>query len=226
VHTQPQADSLVGRRSRNARLTSLSLAKALGKTLAERMRSTDVSAWQKAAELAEYKAYLKGIGQPHSTRDLARLVGLPATRIGEQLTIAGELDSTSLARYAVTPEDLLETEHRSLLRVAKLPHYLREKPIRDLAKSPVHPATVPGGAAAIRESRRAMVFSRLREEGQLLIEIPAPIVSLSPGEAGDYLDEFLPALAHLAELVKGANRSHYIGLAGNGGIIIYLAPAA
>jgi hypothetical protein len=204
----------------------MSLAKALGKTLAERMRSPDVSAWQKAAELAEYQSYLRSTGQPHSTRDLARLLETPATRIGERLTIASELDVASLARYGITPDDLVDAEHRAVLRVAKLPHYLREKPIRDLTRAPQQPANAVTAVGTIREGRRSTIYSRLREEGQLLIEIPAPIVSLSQSEARNYLDEFLPALAHLAELVKGANRSHYIGLAGNGGIIIYLAPAA
>jgi hypothetical protein len=203
----------------------VSLAKALGKTLAERMQSKDVSAWQKAAELAEFQAYLRGAGQPHSTRDLARLLNLPATRISEQLTIAAELDPESLGRYGLTPDDLLDAEHRAVLRVAKLPHYLREKPIRALARAPQEPAETVRGAATLREGRRSMIYGKLRDEGQLLIEIPAPIVSLSQSEARNYLDEVLPAFAHLAEIVKGANRSHYIGLAGNGGIIIYLAPA-
>lgn len=204
----------------------VSLAQALGTTLAERMRRQDVSAWQKAADLAEYRAYLKSVGQPHSTRDLARLVEVPHTRVAEQLTIAAELDPGSLARYGISPEELTDAEHRALLRVAKLPHYLREKPARELAK-PGAMVSIPGGTSgpSARESRRANIFAKLRDEGQFLIDIPSPIVSLSQGEARNYLDEFLPALAHLAEIVKGGDRSHYIGLAGNGGIVIYLAPA-
>jgi hypothetical protein len=203
----------------------LSLATAISKTLAERLRSASVPAWQKAAELAEFRAYLKGIGQPHSTRDLARRLERPATRVGELLTIATELTSESLARYGLSSDDLVDAEHRSLLRVAKLPHYLREKPIRERVGPPRRPADALAGTAAVREGRRSTVYQRLGEEGQLLIDIPAPIVTLTQSEARNYLDEFLPALAHLAELVKGANRSHYIGLAGNGGIIIYLAPS-
>lgn len=205
----------------------MSLAQALGQTLAERMRRPDVSAWQKAADLAEYQAYLRSVGQPHSTRDLAKLLEIPQTRVAEQLTIAGELDASSLARYGVSPEDLTDAEHRALLRIAKLPHYLREKPVREMAKPAAAGALREGaGRTTVREVRRSNIFAKLRDEGQFLIDIPSPIVSLSQGEARNYLDEFLPALAHLAEIVKGANRSHYIGLAGNGGIVIYLAPAA
>jgi hypothetical protein len=205
----------------------VSLAHALGKAMVERMRCQDLSAWQKAADLAEYRAYLKSVGRPHSTRDLAKLVELPQTRVAEQLTIAVELDAHSLARYGISPEELTEAEHRALLRIAKLPHYLRERPVRELAKPTA--VVAPRGdtrGATVRESRRSSVFAKLRDEGQLLIDIPSPIVSLSQVEARNYLDEFLPALAHLAEIVMGAKRSHYIGLAGNGGIVIYLAPAA
>jgi hypothetical protein len=191
------------------------------------MHRKDVSAWQKAAELAEFQTYLRSAGQPHSTRDLAKLLEIPATRVTEQLTIATALDPGSLARYGVTAEELTDAEHRALLRIAKLPHYLRDKPIRDLAR-PAAVVAVRAGAsgATVRENRRSHAFAKLRDEGHLLIDIPPPIASLSQGEAREYLDELLPAFAHLAEIVKGANRSHYIGLAGNGGIILYLAPAA
>jgi hypothetical protein len=205
----------------------VSLAEALQKTVAERMHRSDVSPWQKASDVAEYQAYLKSVGRPHSTRDIAQALGVPQTRVSEQLIIAAQLDSESLTRYGVTAAELTDAEHRNLLRIAKLPHYLREKPIRDLARARLG-ETLPTttNKKTVHERRRADLFAKLRDEGQLLIEIPAPINTLTRTEARTYLDEFLPALAHLAELIKGANRSHYIGLAGNGGIVIYLSPAA
>lgn len=205
----------------------MSLADALQQTLAERMHRSDVSAWQKASDVAEYQAYLKLAGRPHSTRDIAQALRVPQTRVSEQLIIATQLDPVSLTRYGVVAAELIEVEHRSLLRIAKLPHYLRDKPIRDLARA--HSGeTLPTSTnkKPAHERRRADLFAKLRDEGQLLIEIPAPINTLTQSEARTYLDEFLPALAHLAELTKGPNRSHYIGLAGNGGIVIYLSPAA
>lgn len=203
----------------------MSLTEALATTLKDRMRRTDLSAWQKAADVAEFQGFLRTNNRPHSTRDLAKLLQIAQTGVVERLTIATELDSASLVRYGLLPRDLTGADHRALLRIAKLPHYLRDKPLRDLAKSQAAGQLGPlAGAVAVRERRRENVFAKLRDEGQLLIEIPYPIVSLSVAEARSYLDEFLPALAHLAEIVKGANRSHYIGVAGNGGIVIYLSP--
>ena len=205
----------------------MSLADALANAVTERLQRHDVSAWQKATDVADFQAYLRSVGQPHSTRDLAKVLRVPQTRVAEQLVIAAELNPASLARYKIRPEDLVEAEHRGLLRVAKLQHYLRDKPLRDLVKPTSEPRPVPGsGTPTVRERVRSSVFDKLKDEGHLLIEIPGPIVSLTQREAREYLDEFLPALAHLAEIVKGKKQSHYIALAGNGGIVIYLSPAA
>lgn len=205
----------------------MSLSEALAKTVADRVHRSELSAWQKAVDVAEFQHYLRTNSQPHSTRDLARMLQIPQTRVAEQITIASELGAAALSRYGVSIADLSGADHRTLLRIAKLPHYLREKPIRDCAKGtePSKPRELTGARAAIRERRRASVYQKLRDEGQLLIDIPSPIVTLTPSEAHSYLDEFLPALAHLAEMVKGSTRSHYIGLAGNGGIVIYLSPS-
>lgn len=202
----------------------MSLADAIGATLADWLKRDDASAWQKSAEVAELQAYLRSAGRPHSTRELARLLHLSPSRVSEQLTIASELDENSFARYGVSPAQIAGTDHRTLLRIAKLPHYLRDKVIRDSARDDPRPSRT-GSNVPVREQRRTLVFSKLRDEGQFLIDIPQPIVSLTAAEAGGHLNDFLPALAHLAEIVKGRNRSHYIGLAGNGGIVIYLSPS-
>jgi hypothetical protein len=152
------------------------------------------------------------------------LIQLPQTRVAELLTIAVEMSSEELGRYGVSPEDLKSVEHRTLLRIAKLPAYLRDKPLRDAIKSGTTLDSVPRGIE-VRERRRAEVFAHLQDQGEFLLEIPQPITALSPRHAKEFLDELLPAFAHLAEIVKGTKRSHYIGLAGNGGIVIYLAPA-
>ncbi|HEX8211294.1 MAG TPA: hypothetical protein VF584_14060 [Longimicrobium sp.] len=206
----------------------MSLSEALAKTVTDRVRRADLSAWQKAVDVAEFQHYLRTSNQPHSTRDLARLLQIPQSRVAEQLTIASELGAPALARYGVSVEAVGNADHRALLRIAKLPHYLREKPIRDCARGADagKARELTGAGAVTRERRRASVFEKLRDEGQLLIDIPRPIVTLTPSEARSYLDEFLPALAHLAEMVKGSTKSHYIGLAGNGGIVIYLSPSS
>jgi hypothetical protein len=202
----------------------VSLVEALAAAVAQRTKSEEVSAWQKATEVAEFQAYLKSCGKPHSTREIGTLLGLPQTRVAEQLTIATKLAESVLARYGVDPVSLTNAEHRGLLRIAKLPHYLREKLVRDAARNDVSQVSSMEGTKMVREKRRERLYSQLRDEGQLIIEIPDRIVTLSQSQARTYLDEFLPALAHLAEIVKGGNRSHYIGLAGNGGIVIYLSP--
>ncbi len=202
----------------------VSLTETLVSAIAERVRRADIPTWQKAQDVAELQSFLRSKRCPHSTRELGRLIQLPQTRVAELLTIATELSPEALDRYGVTPEDLKLVEHRALLRIAKLPSYLRDKPLRDAMKgSPTLDAVQRG--IEVRERRRAEVFTHLKEQGEFLLEIPQPITTLSPRHAKDFLDELLPAFAHLAEIVKGTKRSHYIGLAGNGGIVIYLAPA-
>lgn len=56
------------------------------------------------------------------------------------------------------------------------------------------------------------MYEKLRQEGRLSIEIP-----------GRLLPYHLVG-THLAEVVTGSGRSHYIGTAGNGGLVIYLGP--
>lgn len=203
----------------------MSLVHTVASAVAERLKDGQVSAWVKASYVAEFQTYLRSMGAPNSTRDLAMHLDVPQTRIAEQLTIASELDATSLARYGVSSEDLADAPHRDLFRTAKLTHYLRDKPLRDLARK--HPPLIGNaapGKPTLRERRRSNIFEKLRDEGQLLIDIPQPMRNLSKPEASTYLDEFLPALAHLMEIVKEKNRTHHIALAGNGGLVIYVHP--
>jgi hypothetical protein len=204
----------------------MSLLEAVTKALAERMGSSAVSSWQKASDLLDYQRYLRLNSRPHRARDLCAAFSLPATRVSEMLRIAIDLDVEALAKCNVTPELLQHVEHRPLLRIARLPYYLREKQIRDAIRdsSKADPGRALGAVALGREAHRTSVFRRMREEGDYLIEIAAPVTSLTPQEARAHLDDFLPALANLAELVMSQSRSHYIALAGNGGLVIYLAP--
>lgn len=204
----------------------MSLADALIAAVAERARRPDLSSWQKAREMLEFQLYLRSKDQPHSTRDLARSTGVAQTKVSEQLTIASELTEDELAQHKIEVGEIESIPHSTLFRIAKLPHYLRGKPLRDAVRKGTAAAGAIGPYAprGPREHRRAAAYARMREEGNFLVEVPKPIVELSSQEAKDYLDEFLPALANLAEAVIGSRRSYYIGLAGNGGIVIYLAP--
>jgi hypothetical protein len=196
----------------------VSLAKAIVTALADRLGRGDVSAWQKARDVAEFQAYLRGVGQQSSTREIGRLLGISQSRITEFLSIASELTPQFLEKLSISAAQLDEVDHRALFRVSKLPPYLRHKPLKDALR--------PVGQLATQthEDRRAYAYKRLATEGRFVLEIEEPIVQLTPKEARTHLDDMLPAVAHLVERIKGSNRSHYIGLAGNGGIVIYLAP--
>ena len=205
----------------------MSFADALVATVAERARRTDISPWQKSQEMRDFQMYLRDRKQPHSTRDLARLIGMGQAKISEQLVIAAELDKEALAKYGTEPGELDGVPHSALLRIAKLPHYLRRKPLRDALRKDddgVEGSINSYAPKGPREHRRAAVYARMREEGSFSVEVPKPVIQLTTKEAKDYLDEFLPALANLVEVVMGTKRTHYIGLTGNGGIVVYLAP--
>lgn len=207
----------------------MSLIDVLAAGVAERANRQDISRWQKAQEMLEFQRYLQTIRRSHSTRDLARLTGVAQSTITEQLTIATALDASVLAQHGIRPAEMEQVPHRTLLQIAKLPPYLRAKPLRDLLRGltgsvPSDSLGAKRGRKTARESRRAALYQRMREEGQFLLEVPKPMAELSHKEASEYLDELLPALANLAQVVLGTNRSHYIGLTGNGGILVYLAP--
>ena len=176
--------------------------------------------------MLEFQLYLRSKDQPHSTRDLARLTGVAHTKVAEQLTIASELGKDALGGYDVELGDVQGVPHSTLLRVAKLPPYLRRKPLQDAARKAASPIGGIGDyePRGPRENRRAAVYARMQEEGNFLVEVPKPVRQLSAKEAKDYLDEVLPAVAHLVEVAIGTKRSYYIGLTGNGGIMVYLAP--
>jgi hypothetical protein len=207
----------------------VSLVDVVAAGVTERANRQDISRWQKAQEMLEFQRYLQTVKRPHSTRDLARLTGVAQSTVAEQLTIATALSASVLAQHGIRPEALAHVPHRTLLQIAKLPPYLRTKPLRDILKGGAGTATpdmlvARQGRMTVRESRRAAHYQRMREEGQFLLEVPKPMAELSHKEANEYLDELLPALANLAQVVLGTNRSHYIGLTGNGGILVYLAP--
>lgn len=183
--------------------------------------------------MAELQAYLRSVGHPHSTRELARLTGIAQSTIAEQLTIADALPESNLAKVGISTDDLARVPHSTLLRIAKLPPYLRNQPLiqatrgADVTAEPI-PTTAAGGTrkASVREMQRAAAYNRMREEGDFQVTIPKPVGELSTKEANEYLDDLLPAVANIAEAVIGASRSYYIGLTGNGGILVYLRPAS
>lgn len=176
--------------------------------------------------MLDFQHYLRSINEPHSIRDLARLTGVGHSTVNEQLVIAAALSERILSEQGLAPDALSHAPHRTLLRIAKLPPYLRTQPLRDVARTGDN--AVDGGAtpvAAAREARRSEVYTMLRK-GEFRVNLSRPIPELSRTEAHDCLDMMLPALARLAEVVISSRRSHYIGLTGNGGILVYLAPGS
>jgi len=109
----------------------MNFVEILAKTVGERAREPGISAWQKADEMAELQRYITAGGANGSTRELARLTNVPQTRVAEQLTIASSLNRAALKQFGVSPTEIGVAEHRTLLRIAKLPAYLRQKPVRD-----------------------------------------------------------------------------------------------
>ena len=197
----------------------------------ERAKRRDVPRLQKAMDMHEFQGYLRNAGRSHSTRDLAALTGVSQSTVSNQIAIAESLSHPVLARSGVTPDDLAHLSYSELLRIAKLPLYLRDAPLRQAARGlestvSAAPAGLHSvGLPKVREERRAAAYRRMREEGDFRVEITKPVAELTTKEASEYLDDFLPAVANMAEILLGNTKTYYIGVTGNGGILVYLGPA-
>lgn len=207
----------------------MGLLEAVVQGVKERAQRRDLARLQKARDMLEFQTYLRSSRRAHSTRDLAALVGVSQSTVAGQLTIAGALTEEYLERIGIAAEEIGHLSHGELLRVAKLPAYLRASPLRQAARAAAaEPAVIASGRSmgkgGVREARRAAAYRRMRDEGEFVLAVPQPTVDLSRQQAFDYLDDALPAVANLAEIVMGSNRTYYIGLTGNGGILVYLRP--
>lgn len=196
--------------------------------VAERAQQKNISRWQKARELLGLQDYLKSVGEPHSTRDIARLTKIAPTTVVEHLQVATALTPEVLASAGVSEEQLSAVRHRTLLRIAKLPPYLRANPLRAAARGedPLVSETRLDRMPAKRDARRADTYAALCEGREVPVSLPRPISELSAAEINDCLDVMLPTLARLAEIVIPPQRSHYVAHTGNGGILVYLCPSA
>jgi len=207
----------------------MALFEALIQGVRERARQKDISRLQKAKEMLELQRYLQSVGRGHSTRELAYLTDISQSTVTGQLAIAQALTDEALGRVGVTPEEIGHLCHGELLRIAKLPAYLRTAPLRQAARARLAEPVARGStlvqrASSVREQRRASAYARMRDEGRFHVQVDAPVTELSRNQAYDFLDDMLPAVANLAEIVMGSSKSYYIGVTGNGGILVYLGP--
>jgi hypothetical protein len=205
----------------------MGLFEAVVEGVRERAQRKDLSRWQKAQEMLELQNYLRGVQRAYSTRDLASLTGVSQSTISGQLTVAQALSEQALRAVGVSPEDIADLSQGELLRIAKLPTYLRRGPLRQAARSrsaevQALTALVSHRKPGLREQKRAAAYQRMRDEGRFLLEIPEPVGGLSRAQAADYLDDVLPAVANVAEVVMERPDSYYIAVTGNGGILVYL----
>jgi hypothetical protein len=123
--------------------------------IAKRARQKDIPPWQKARELLGLRDYMRSAGEPHSTRDVARLTGIGPTTVLERIQIATALTEKVLTKARITEQQLSGVRHVALLRIAKLPPYLRANPLRAAAvgngclaaKRGQEPAAAPGDDA-------------------------------------------------------------------------------
>jgi hypothetical protein len=205
----------------------MGLFEAVVEGVRERAQRKDLSRWQKAQEMLELQEYLKSSQRPNSTRDLASLTGSSQSTVSGQLTVAQALSEPALRAAGVSPEDIAHLSQNELLRIAKLPTYLRRGPLRQAARSrsldtQAPAALVPRRTPGPREQNRAAAYRKMRDEGRFLLEIPEPVAELSKAQAADYLDDVLPAVASVAEVMMERSDSYYIAVTGNGGILVYL----
>lgn len=204
----------------------MGLYEAIVEGIAERAQRKDVSRWEKAREMLELQTFLREQGRPYSVAHLERLTGVRWHTIAEQLTIAAALTPDVLGRAGISEMALMQIPHSTLLRIAQMPGPMRADSLRDLTIGGELETATPAKMIDARYRRRAQLFERFRDQGDLQLRIPEPLSRLTVLEAKAHLDYLLPVLANLAETVSGSGNSYYIGVTGNGGLFVYLGPSS
>lgn len=194
----------------------MSLESQLIAEMRSRQYRRDVSPWHKAIEMMELRDFLRFRQRPHSTRQLAALMGVARQVIAEQRRIASRLSRDVLKRAGVFEDQMARLPTETLLQLTALGPTERDGALSEaVAASRRRPPVST-------EERRSP--GAVPQTGASHSPPPDRDEPLTPEQASRQLLRLAPSLAAIAQRALGAGRSHLLAETPDGGYLIYLSP--